>query len=64
MIFKLICHVTLFVADLVLTKWIPLKETVHYLEIKSAIKSHQAGLVKKDGKSEDESLDEEVILLA
>ena len=66
MIFKFICEVTLFIADLVLTKWIPLKETIHYLNLQSAIVSQQESQValREDGQSDSESLTEELIHLA
>ena len=48
MFFKLICQIALLVADLILTKWIPLKETIHYLNIYNGIISDNQFAQKDD----------------
>ena len=48
MYFKLICYLSLVVADIFLTKWIPLKETLHYYFLNHKL---QLCILSKDNKS-------------
>ena len=55
MFFKLICYLSLVIADLFLTKWIPLKETLHYYYLHQKLQSQKESKLQDDDQLDEDS---------